>query len=231
MKNVLIFVAGIFAVTKLHASVVEGVSGTLIYSEGAGGSYNSLVYKSRNGMLLHVFDEGLKFDYDGRYDEGNLSPDKNYSIVYFTESGFLSGDNDAKGKEYKYYLCAFVRMADGCVLSVETGQQCDGEWDEAGRWNSSIESNDGHLPRHPITVDKIYEDYISGSKDTVQVSAPKILAYFPEGTSFDNLLACDPPRKENVAIYGELMVLLGKDGDFVNFEKLKAIMRVSGNLY
>ena len=222
---VLLFVVALTSIQSWAASI-QGVSGSLVYSGGTDGNFNSLVYKDKSGNILRVFDEGLNFNYDSRYDASNLSPDKTYSVVHFSESGVLSGDAGT----HTMYLCAFVRMSDGCVVSVETGEQCDGEWSGARQWHSSISNTSDYLLKNAPTVDKIYKDYASGRKDLTQVSSPRILAYFSEGTTFDNLLACDPPREANKKTYADLLTLLQRDDDANNFAKLRTIISAPDQL-
>lgn len=226
---VLLFVVAFTAIQSWAASI-QGVSGSLVYSGGTDGNYSSLVYKTESGNILQVFDEGLRFNYDSRYDVSNLSPDKAYSVVHFSESGVLSGDAGTQDEVRTMYLCAFVRMSDGCVVSVEVGVQCDGEWSGTKQWRSSISSTNDYLLNNAPTVDKTYKDYASGRKDLIQVSSPRILAYFAEGTAFDNLLACDPPRKANKKTYADLRTLLQRDGDANNVAKLKAVMNGADQL-
>jgi len=96
-------------------------------------------------------------------------------------------------------------------------------------WRSSLSINGYDLTKDSPTVDKVYKDYASGRKDLIQVSSPRVLAYFLEGTTFDNILACDPPREKNKKIYSDVLTLLERDGDASNSLKLRAIMGANWN--
>ncbi len=223
MRGLVLLFVFILVSTQLRAASVQEGSGSLVYSDGVDGNFNSLVYKTNSGGILRVFDEGLSFNYDSRYDAGNLSPDKAYSVVQFSESGV-----GAQQEPEKIYLCAFVRMSDGCVVNVESGEQCGGEWSGARRWSSSISSVVDYSFKEAPTVEKIYKDYESGRKDLTQVSSPRVLAYFLEGTTFDNLLACDPPRDTNKKTYTDMLALLQRDNDTKNLERLRVAMSSDG---
>jgi hypothetical protein len=223
MKKLIMLCILVFSATQyLEASTVsvDVGTGSLIYSDGSDGKYNSLVFKTHGGDILRVFDEGLKFIYDSNIDVENLSPDKTYSIVHFTESGALGGD-DGIADTHTMYLCAFVRMKDGCVLSVATGVQCDGEWRGEKKWSSTLDRNERHFFEGSVSADKVYAGYALGRKDFTQTSSPRILAYLLEGTTVENLLACDPPRKSNRATYSKLINQLQVDGDENNYKILK----------
>jgi len=208
----------ILASSGLRAESMHGASGSLVYSDGVDGEFNSLVYKTNAGRVFRIFDEGLSFSYDSRYDAGNISPDKAYSVIHFSEAG------ESAGRPSSIYLCAFVRMSDGCVVNVSTGEQCGGEWGASSQWQSPLTTNGYDFTKNVPSIDEVYEDYASGRKDLTQVSSPRILAYFPEGTTFDNLLACDPPRNSNKKIYSDMLSLLRRDGDTDNFARLRDAM-------
>lgn len=220
MRSYILFALAALTSSGLMAKDLQGVFGSLVYSDDGLGS---LVYKSSAGDVFEVFDEGLSFNYDGRYGSGDLSPDKSFSIVNFSEVGV--GEDGLSKK----YLCAFVRMSDGCVVDVSVGEQCGGSWGGASQWNSSL-SNGYDFTKDAPTIDKVYNDYASGRKDLIQVSSPRVLAYFLEGTAFDNILACDPPRDVNKETYLDMLELLARDGDTINFSKLKTAMNKAGML-
>ncbi|WP_175681878.1 hypothetical protein [Burkholderia cenocepacia] len=145
----------------------------------------------------------------------SLSPDKQYSIVNFSAEGDLA---DSSGVSvHSEYLCAFVRMNDGCVVHVAQGAVCGGEWRLPHQWSVSIEP----IFDNPPNATDIYAAYSSKHKTGYQISQPPILAYLAEGTSFDNLLACDPPRARNRSSYLKLLAKLQRDGDAENANKLK----------
>jgi hypothetical protein len=225
MRSIILLFWAVLTSTKLMATTIQGVSGLLLYSDGVDGDYKSLVYKTNAGSILRIFDEGLSYNYNSKYDAGNLSPDKAYSVVHFSEMG-----EEYEGRSNTIYLCAFVRMSDGCVVNVSAGEQCGGGWVAPSLWRSSLSINGYDLTKDLPTVDKVYKGYASGRKDLIQVSSPRVLAYFLEGTTIDNLLACDPPRDVNKKIYSDMLMLLESDGDASNFLKLRTIMGATGML-
>ncbi|MGU7770290.1 hypothetical protein ACV229_08915 [Burkholderia sp. MR1-5-21] len=165
--------------------------------------------------MFAPFDEGLKF-----YEPGtnSLSPDKQYPIVNFSAEGDL--DDSSGASVHSEYLCAFVRMKDGCVVHVAQDAVCGGEWRPPHQWSVNIES----IFDNPPNAADIYAAYSSKHKSGYQISQPPILAYLTEGTTIDNLLACDPPVSGNRNAYSKLLVQLQRDGDTENAAKLKKIL-------
>ena len=62
------------------------------------------------------------------------------------------------------------------------------------------------------------------AKSGYQTSHPPILLYLAEGTTFDNLLVCDPLSSGNRSAYSKILVKLQMDGDTENSAKLKKIL-------
>ncbi|WP_199541979.1 hypothetical protein [Paraburkholderia kururiensis] len=211
------------AVLSAHVQAqvnVSGESGALEYANRGHNAYRSLLFKRPDGAMFTPFDEGLRF-----YEPGtnSLSPDKQYSIVNFSAEGDLADSNSVS--VHSEYLCAFVRMKDGCVVHVAQDAICGGEWRPPHQWSVNIEP----IFDNPPNAADVYADYSSKHKSGYQTSQPPILAYLAEGTTFENLLACDPPSSGNRSAYSKLIVKLQRDGDTENAAKLKKILTSDRN--
>lgn len=217
--SIFLLLAVLSACVQAQVSV-SGESSVLEYTNRGHDDYRSLRFKRPDGTMLTSFDVGLRF-----YDPGtnSLSPDKQYSIVNFSAEGDLA---DSSGVSvHSEYLCAFVRMKDGCVVHVAQDAVCGGEWRPPHRWSVNIEP----IFDNPPNAAEIYAAYSSKHKSGYQTSQPAILAYLAEGTTFDNLLACDPPSAGNRDAYSKLLVQLQRDGDTENAAKLKKILTSDWN--
>jgi hypothetical protein len=207
---------------SIHVSGAEG-TGNLIFANGTDGTYNSLYYETSKGGRLDIFDSGLTFEYvegASRY----LSPSRMYFFVSFSETGSIEDDVSA-AVEHKEYLCAFVRMSDGCVVRVDSGEVCGGKWDIASQWIGLDGSGTEDLNTRQPTVIKVFGDYSSRIKDASVSSSPKIMKYLPEGTAFDNLLACDPVNSKNQKYYKNLLKLLWRDSNSIDAKKVIEAMK------
>ncbi len=210
-RSLLLFLAILPACVQAQVTV-SGELSVLQHTNSGQDAYQALHFKRPDGTVFTPFDEGLRF-----YEPGmnSLSPDKQYSIVNFSAEGDLA---DSSGVSvHSEYLCAFVRMNDGCVVHVAQDAVCGGEWRLPHQWSVSIEP----IFDNPPNATDIYAAYSSKHKAGYQISQPPILAYLAEGTSFDNLLACDPPRARNRSSYLKLLAQLQRDGDAENANKLK----------
>ncbi|WP_155740833.1 hypothetical protein [Burkholderia territorii] len=213
-KPILMFLAVLSAC--VHAEVsVSGESSVLEYANGEGNVYRSLYFKRPDGMMFTPFDEGLRFYKPG---VNSLSPDGKYSIVSFSAQGDLDGSSGVS--VHTEYLCAFVRMKDGCVVHVAQDAVCGGEWHPPHQWSINIEP----ILDNPPSAADTYAVYVSKRRSGYQISRPPILAYLAEGTAFDNLLACDPPNSGNRGIYSKLLIQLQVDGNTENSAKLTKIL-------
>jgi hypothetical protein len=222
MKHTIISLLSAFSLTTCDAQVirVSGADGAaqLIFSNGANGTYKSLYYENPRGARLNIFDSGLEFNYAEESDP-YLSPDRTLFFVNFSEAGSIE-DGASSAIESKEYMCAFVRMSDGCVVQVETGGICGGKWDETSRWVGLDGSPIGDLGMNHPTVSNVYREYSSRIKDASANSSPRILKYLSEGTAFDNLLACDPVSPRSQKSYEKLLKLLRRDGDSIDAKKI-----------
>ena len=214
-----LFSAVLPAFVQAQVSVSSELS-VLQYANLERDAYQALYFKRSDGAMFTPFDEGLRF-YEP--DANSLSPDKQYSIVNFSAEGDLADSSGVSG--HSEYLCAFVRMKDGCVVHVARDAVCGGEWRAPHHWSINIEPI---FDNSPNAAD-IYAAYSSKHKTGYQISQPPILAYLAEGTSFDNLLACDAPSAYNRSAYLKLLVQLQSDGDAENAGKLKNAMTSGRN--
>ena len=210
-KPLFLFLAVLSASVQAQVSV-SGESNVLEYANGWHNAYRWLRFKRGDGTMFTPFDDGLRFYGPGT---NSLSPDKQYSIVNFSAEGDLT---DSSGVSvHSEYLCAFVRMKDGCVVHVAQDAVCSGEWRPPHQWSINVEP----IFDNPPNAADTYAVYASKYQSGYHVSQPPILAYLAEGTSFDNLLACDPPNSGNRSAYSKLLVQLQRDGDAENAAKLK----------
>jgi len=222
MKYSIFSLIVIFGGANATADQITGLSPRLEYETREGD--NLLIYKSAKGETYKVFDHGLNFHYNLKDQSSHNSTDGLYSIIPFSEIGTqeIDDDNDTSSnpQEVTFYLCAFIRLSDGCITRTETGEQCGGEWGDGHTWHSRLYRDNSYLFESNTTAENVYRDYSSRRLDSIIVSSPRILAYLMEGTAFDNLLTCDPPTTKNVQTYIELRDALQADGDMENSGKI-----------
>ncbi|MBR7978369.1 hypothetical protein [Burkholderia cenocepacia] len=210
-RSLFLFLAVLSAGVQAQVSV-SGELSVLQYANHGRDAYQGLHFKRPDGTTFTPLDEGLRF-YEP--DTNSLSPDKQYSVVNFSTEGDLAGPSGVSA--HSEYLCAFVRMKDGCVVHVAQDAVCGGEWRPPHRWSVNIEP----IFDNPPNATDIYAAYSSKHKTGYQISQPPILAYLAEGTAFDNLLVCDPPSVDNRSAYSGMLVQLQRDGDTESAGKLK----------
>ncbi|WP_152248988.1 hypothetical protein [Xanthomonas maliensis] len=205
------------------AAVAALPHGELVYASERSGTPTSLAFKRPDGAKIAIFEQGFDFSYDKADDTSNTSRGGAYSVVQFSENGELTGGQGTSGTESLYY-CAFVRMADGCVVKVSEGQICGGAWGTDGHWHTTPDGPAAKIDNDPPHVSKVYKGYAAGLKDATFVTSPRILAYLEFGTTVDNLLVCDPPGTTNTNTYQQLIAALKRDKDDVNAIKIQAAL-------
>lgn len=197
----------------------NALAGSLIYLDKKG---EKLAYKSDSGKIKYIFDQDLTFYYSAN-DAGDISPNGAYSIVQFSESWQGTDEQGENPLSQEKYLCAFVRMKDGCVTGVGSGDECDGEWTESDRWKSTTGENPRALMERSPDIEKVYNNYKLGLDDLNKTSSPRLLSYLPEGTSVENLAVCNPRNESNEKVYRQMMTLLMQDNDLCSHSRLSKL--------
>lgn len=208
--------------SRAQTALVNGREGSLVFSGGKDSAYTSLVYKDPQGKILRVFQDGISFNYE-KSSTDDLSPDKKYFFVNFSEQGDPEESSGQAG-ESDEYMCAFVHMENGCVETVETGQVCGGKWDSSGSWVGLDGTALGQIDYAKPTAGKLFQQYSAGDRSSTDVT-PRVDAYLLEGTTFDNVLACDPVNATNKASYEGLLKLLERDKDELDADKVKQALK------
>ncbi|WP_152248986.1 hypothetical protein [Xanthomonas maliensis] len=225
MKTGILAIA-LLSLVAADAATSNSRQGELVYSDESHGIFRSLAYKNPGGAKVKIFSDGFDFSYDKADDTTNTSPGKTYSVVQFSESGELTGEQGTSTSESLYY-CAFVRLADGCVINVSEGQICGGAWGADERWHITPDGPPAKIDNAPPQAEKVYKSYVSGLKDGTTITKPRILAYLQVGTTVENLLVCDPPNKANKNIYQQLITELKRDRDEANAVKIQKALASS----
>jgi hypothetical protein len=219
MRNLLGLLIIIFSVGCHGQSVdIHGNNGSLEFYNGINGIYNSVVYENSKGQKIHMFDTALEFYYAEGVDK-YLSPDRSYFFVNFSAAGSSVGDGSPPVDSIEY-LCAFVRMSDGCVVRVETGGICGGAWTASHKWVALDGVEAGKLDYQPPSVRKVIENY-SSTTNGLSAASTDISEYLLQGTTIDNLLTCNPVSAENKNYYKALVKILERRRDRSNTEKIR----------
>lgn len=156
-RSIFFLLAVLSACVQAQISV-SGESSVLEYTNRGHNNYRSLRFKRPDGTMFPPFDGGLRFYGTGT---NSLSPDKQYSIVNFSAEGDLT---DSSGVSvHSEYLCAFVRMKDGCVVHVAQDAVCGGEWRPPHQWSDNIEP----IFDNPPNAADIYAAYSSKRKNRI----------------------------------------------------------------
>ncbi|WP_285960489.1 hypothetical protein [Pseudomonas tohonis] len=217
LKNYIFIV--VFFLGKASASEdLRGVGGSLLFENRLNEGFQHIVFKTPFGKTFAPFDTGFLFYYSLE----SLSPDKTKSVVQFSGQGILEDATGVPIEERSIYMCAFIRMTDGCIAHVAEGEIC------GGGWNDQVT---GPLP-HMLMV-KIFSTIAPASarftnntwrKNTQPGSEVRLYSLLQEGTSIENIFACDPLQDNNRTVYFKLLEALQVDGDLSEAGKLERFL-------
>lgn len=120
-----------------------------------------------------------------RVNPENLSENGEFVIINQIQSGHVLTPNGAP-IYHEIAYCNLISTYSGCIIARETGEFCGGIFSETNKWNNPVYSDfDLHFETPKA------QDYAQGRRK---------LSELPD-SSFANLLACDPPNKENADAY------------------------------
>lgn len=218
MKRNFIFVIVFFLGNVSASESLRGVGGSLLFEDGLNEGFQRVVYKMASGEILTPFDVGLFFYYSLE----SLSPDKKKSVVQFSGKGVLEDATGGLVKGRSSYMCAFIRMTDGCIVQVAEGEVCGGSWSDSGDWVTSTYVDGKHFFEGGPSVTEVYKQYMKKNKQLG--GGARFYSILQEGTSIENILACDPLQDNNKNIYFNLLKALQVDGDISEAVKLERLL-------
>jgi hypothetical protein len=198
---------------------LRGVGGSLLFENRLNEGFQRVVFKTPSGEIFAPFDTGLLFYYSLE----SLSPGKTKSVVQFSGQGILEDMAGRPVEGRSIYMCAFIRMTDGCIVQVAEGEVCGGSWSDSGDWITSTYADGKHFFDDGPGIAEIYKQYMK--KKTAQPdSEVKLYSLLQEGTSIGNIFACDPLQDNNRSVYFDLLEVLQVDGDLSVAGKLERFL-------
>lgn len=218
MKRNFIFVIVFFLGNVSASESLRGVGGSLLFEDRLNEGFQRVVYKMASGKILNPFDVRLFFYYSLE----SLSPDKKKSVVQFSGKGVLEDAAGGLVEGRSSYMCAFIRMTDGCIVQVAEGEVCGGSWSDSGDWVTSIYADGKHFFEGGPSVTEIYKQYMK--KNTQLGGGARLYSILQEGTSIENIFACDPLQDNNKNVYFNLLKALQVDGDISEAVKLERLL-------
>lgn len=173
---------------KLAKEEISNNIGDFLYGDPVGERYLTLKLLS-NGKVVRILHAELESG--GAFEREvlpRLSPDGNFFFLTQVESAELETPNGPVISETAY--CSLVGVHNGCVVARETGEFCGGTFTLDGQWANSL------YPEFNLAA-------VTPSADAYAMGKLKPVGT-PE-TSFENLMACDPPNTKNVDAYRIIM--------------------------
>lgn len=217
LKNYIFIVA--FFLGKASASEdLRGVGGSLLFENRLNEGFQHVVFKTPFGKTFAPFDTGFLF----YYSLDSLSPDKTKSVVQFSGQGILEDATGVPIEERSIYMCAFIRMTDGCIAHVAEGEVCGGSWSDSSDWTTFAYVDGQNFFDDSPSISEIYKQYME--KNTQPGSEVRLYSLLQEGTSIENIFACDPLQDNNRTVYFNLLEALQVDGDLSEAGKLERFL-------
>lgn len=190
MRSIFFCLLSTSSLITLCATAADGTNGPsnqvkIDYQNIVGERYLALTI-IRNGKPVRT----IKGDIDNvgtfeRESPANLSKNGEFVIINQIQSNHVLKPNGAP-IYHEIAYCNLINTYNGCIIARETGEFCGGTFSETNKWDNPVYSDfDLHFETPKA------QDYAQGRRK---------LSELPD-SSFANLLACDPPNKENADAY------------------------------
>jgi hypothetical protein len=196
----------------------QALTGKLKSEFGEG--WTRAVYTAPSGKQTRLFSDEPLTSTGGVVFEGpdssKLSPLGRYAVVGVVRQGILESPGqklDVEGREY----CPVLETATGCVVSMQTGEICRGNWSAQEKWTYGGDDRSGEMLTRTTNSVKDLLDASNNSKSHVKLS--ELLA---DNLGALNLLACDPQTAGNRDAYNAVSMQLEKEGAHVDAKYLSA---------
>ncbi|MGF6092796.1 hypothetical protein [Pseudomonas sp. 18173] len=179
----------IFASTKQVEIEEASHAESFQYSDPVGGRYRTLTILVGGKVVRALRGENSRGGTFERIDPPVLSAGGNFVFLSQIESGeveVLSGST----VNHEVAYCELVEVRSGCIIARETGEFCGGAFTKDGKWENVLYPEFNLISEAPKA-----KKYVDG---TLKFSESPV-------SSFENLLACDPPGFNNKNYYRALI--------------------------
>ncbi|MFJ4375262.1 hypothetical protein ACIP1T_21990 [Pseudomonas japonica] len=116
------------------------------------------------------------------------SRSKKYGFFNMINSGCVESE-DGSSFYHEVFYCGLVSTRTGCLITIRTGEFCAGSFTDDDKWDNDVVPGFDLIQRSPRAVDFV-------EKRLVLESSPV--------STYENLLMCDPPSKENLQEYEKI---------------------------
>lgn len=198
-----------------------------------GEGWDKATFIGKNGQRLQLFSEerltkngGIVFE---DFDQRNVSATGRFVVLPLVRQGTLESAGErprVEGREY----CPVIETATGCIVTMQTGAICGGEWNSKGdRWMESSTDRTSEMTRKTTSgANKLWSEFANSS---VRLKLGDVIL---SNMGISNVMACDPPsgvnRKSYLAIAEQLKIeKASSQAQFVESKLAVTIVR-SGKL-
>lgn len=195
-----------------------------------GPGWKVATYVSSEGEEIDLFpteaftsEGGVIFDDGG---SPRKSPTGKYAVIDVLRAGIVTPGASGKPEIYTRQYCPVLEAKTGCVLSVESGSVCAGQWGRRGdRWivpGPTGDMSSVMLKRQFHDANTLWSGYVNSIGKPFQTSIRDQLS---STLGIGNLMACDRLSANNIAAYRNIAMTLNADGDGASAEYIERGLR------
>ncbi|MBC8728163.1 hypothetical protein [Paraburkholderia sp. UCT2] len=145
-----------------------------------------------------------------------ISPSGKYAILDVLRAGIVNPGPSGKAEVSSRQYCPVLNTASGCIVSMQTGELCGGEWSSnVDQWavtGYKYDSNSAMFKYQFNSANELWNQYEQSSKKN---EATKLEEFLVSNLGIANMMACEPPSANNRSAYLSISRQLRMDGDAI----------------
>ncbi|MFM0226310.1 hypothetical protein [Paraburkholderia dipogonis] len=143
-----------------------------------------------------------------------ISPSGDYAVLDVVRGGVVDPGPSGTPEESSRQYCPVLNTASGCLVSMQTGELCGGDWSgNADKWLVTGYGYDATEAMVGYGFSKASDMWGQFSKSTTLNGTARIKQYLVDNLGVVNMMACEPPTASNRNSYTLIARQLIKEGD------------------
>lgn len=188
-------------------------------SANFGPGWRRAVYLSRTGKSIDLLpmesltsEEGIVYENDF---PPRISPTGRYVALDVIRVLMVSSAPGDKPTAQSRQYCPVLDTQTGCIVSMQTGELCGGDWSEGhDSWvvdSKNQDDVDGAMLNYDFdSANVLWQAYLVASKSSARYSIKSALR---DNLGVANMMACEPPSAVNRSAYAQIAGQLKREAD------------------
>lgn len=186
-----------------------------------GFGWKKAVFADSSGNQIQLFPMEFSASPDGVIFSGDyptrISPSGKYAVLDILRAGVVDSSPMGRAEIYTRQYCPVLDTTSGCVVSLQTGELCGGDWSsKTDEWISTgykYDATKAMVAYGFAGPNDLWGQFV---KSTELNGGAKIKEYLVSNLGITNMMACKPPTGSNRDAYISITRQLKKEDDLAD---------------